>query len=92
MTQSLYGIFSVWGELEDIAISQKGLRSGSRAYMKFQHRYYAEFAREAMSDQMDVFEGQKEPLAIKWGSEGTGNPFDLTEAEKAAVEVAEIKA
>ena len=44
-----------------------------------------------MSDQMEVFEGQREPLTLKWASEGTGNPFELSEAEKAALEVAEIK-
>ena len=40
---------------------------------------------------MEVFEGQKEPLTLRWGSEGSGNPFELTDAEKAAIEVAEIK-
>ena len=40
---------------------------------------------------MDVFEGQKEPILLRWASEGSGNPFELTDAEKAALEVAEIK-
>lgn len=56
-TQKIYSIFSPWGEIEDIAFSTKGLRGGNRAFIKYAHRYYAEFAREALTDQMDVLEG-----------------------------------
>ena len=49
-TQLIYKLFSKWGEIEDIAISQKGVRGGNRAFIKYAHRYYAEFAREAMTD------------------------------------------
>lgn len=57
LTALIYELFSKWGEVENISISQKGLRGGSRAYIQYAHRYYAEFAREAMNDQMDIFEG-----------------------------------
>ena len=83
-TQLIYKLFSKWGEIEDIAISQKGVRGGNRAFIKYAHRYYAEFAREAMTDQMDVFEGQKDPLAVRWAIEGSGNPLDFQdEVQKA---------
>ena len=49
------------------------------AYIKYQHRYYAEFAREAMMDQV-LFEGQHEPIAIKWALD---SPFDKSEALRA---------
>jgi hypothetical protein len=57
LTALIYDLFSKWGEIQNISISQKGLRGGSRAYIQYAHRYYAEFAREAMNDQMDVFVG-----------------------------------
>ena len=76
-TQKLYSIFSPWGEIEDIGFSTKGLRGGNRAFIKYAHRYYAEFAREALSDQMDVLEGQKDPLIVRWAVNGSGNPFDF---------------
>ena len=41
---------------------------------------------------MDIFDGQTQPLTLMWAADGTGNPFDLTEAEKAATEVSEMKA
>ena len=41
---------------------------------------------------MDILEGQTEPLTLRWASDGTGNPFDLTDEEKAKNEVAEIRA
>ena len=76
-TQKMYQIFSPWGEIEDIGFSTKGLRGGNRAFIKYAHRYYAEFAREALSDQMDVLDGQKDPLVVRWASDGSGNPFDF---------------
>ena len=42
---------------------------------------------------MDVFEGQTEPLLIKWAAAGSGNPFDFAcEEDKAKYEIAQIKA
>jgi len=41
---------------------------------------------------MDIFQGQRDPLTIKWATDGSGNPFDLTEAQKAQQEVDEINA
>lgn len=46
MVRIIYEYFSPWGEIEDIHFnSQKCI-----AYVKYRHRYYAEFAREAMMD------------------------------------------
>ena len=42
---------------------------------------------------MDLFEGQKDPLLIKWAAAGSGNPFDFaSEEDKAKFEIAQIKA
>jgi len=66
---------------------------GNSAYIKFAHRFSAEFAREAMTDQMELFPGQGEPLLLKWAVQGSGNPFDFAnDQEKAAFEIAQIKA
>ena len=46
----LYENFSPWGAVEDIYFNQGRFI----AYIKFEHRYYAEFAREAMVDQVLV--------------------------------------
>jgi len=46
MVRILYEFFSPWGEIEDIHFnSHKCL-----AFIKFKHRFFAEFAREAMMD------------------------------------------
>ena len=88
VTALLYQKFSPWGEIEDIAISRKANRDGCRAFIRFAHRYYAEFAREAMTDQMDVFEDQRQPMVVRWAVDGSGNPMDIeNEAEKANFEV-----
>ena len=66
---------------------------GNQVFIQYAHRFYAEFAREAMSNQMDLFEGQKDPLLIKWAAAGSGNPFDFaSEEDKAKFEIAQIKA
>jgi hypothetical protein len=53
MVRVIYEYFSPWGEIEDIHFnSHKCI-----AYIKYQHRYSAEFARESMLDQV-LFEGQ----------------------------------
>jgi len=42
---------------------------------------------------MDVFEGQKDPLLVKWAAAGSGNPFDFaSEEDKAKYEIAQIQA
>ena len=33
LTALIYDLFSKWGEIQNISISQKGLRGGSRAYI-----------------------------------------------------------
>ena len=55
----LYDEFSKWGEIEDIKfIPQKAM-----ANVKYTHRFYAEFAREAMQDQSL---GGTDVINIKW--------------------------
>ena len=54
---------------------------GNQVFIKYAHRYYAEFAREAMLDQMDIFEGQKDPLFLKWATKENGNPFEFENEE-----------
>lgn len=65
------------------------MRGGSKAFIKYTHRYYAEFAREAMMDQMNVFEGQKESLLIKWGIDGSGNPLETKHEDKSEANLLE---
>ena len=81
MVRTIYEFFSPWGEVEDIHFnSQK-----CQAFIKYKHRYFAEFAREAMFDQV-LAEGSTEPIAIKWAID---SPFDKSEAMRAQQEVAE---
>ena len=42
----LYENFSPWGEVDDIYFNAGRFI----AYIKYTHRYYAEFAKEAMTD------------------------------------------
>lgn len=75
MVIAIYELFSPWGEIEDIHFnSQKCI-----AFIKYRHRYYAEFAREAMMDQV-LTEGSTEPISIKWALD---SPFDKSEAIRA---------
>ncbi len=46
MVRVLYEYFSAWGEIEDIHFNA----NKCIAFIKYKHRYYAEFAREAMLD------------------------------------------
>lgn len=51
--RQVYSKFSMWGEIEEITFSSKaGARGdiGNHCFIKYAHRYYAEFAREAMND------------------------------------------
>lgn len=72
MVRTVYEYFSVCGEIEDINFNA----AKKHAFVKYAHRYYSEFAREAMTDQI-LAEGVKEPIRIKWALD---NPFDKTEA------------
>lgn len=42
----IYEQFSPWGEIEDIHFNN----NKCIAFIKYRHRYYAEFAREAMME------------------------------------------
>ena len=75
----VYELFCSWGEVEDIHFNTARFQ----AYIKFGHRYYAEFAREAMLDQILV-EGVTDPIRIQWALD---SPLDKTEAERAQAEV-----
>ena len=55
----VYEMFCIWGEIEDIHFNTARFQ----AYIKYSHRYYAEFAREAMMDQILV-EGVSDPIKI----------------------------
>jgi hypothetical protein len=57
MAKHWYNLFSPWGEVEDLRVVQKGGKNGNSVYVRFTHRYYAEFAREALTDQINVFQG-----------------------------------
>jgi hypothetical protein len=52
MVRVIYEHFCPWGEIEDIHFNSHKCM----AYVKYAHRYFAEFAREAMMDQV-LFEG-----------------------------------
>ena len=59
MVRVLYENFSPWGEIEDINyIPTKGI-----CFIRYSHRIFAEFAKEAMMDQSLVGE---EILVVKW--------------------------
>mmetsp|Transcript_23034 Transcript_23034/g.30624 ORF Transcript_23034/g.30624 Transcript_23034/m.30624 type:complete len:96 (+) Transcript_23034:926-1213(+) len=75
----LYENFSPYGVVEDIYFNQGRFI----AFIKYEHRYYAEFAREAMVDQVLV-EGITDPIRIQWALE---SPLDKTEAEAASSDV-----
>lgn len=55
----VYEHFCTWGSVEDIHFNTARFH----AYVKYAHRYYAEFAREAMLDQILV-EGVTDPIRI----------------------------
>lgn len=71
----IYELFSPWGEIEDIHFNNHKCI----AFIKYRHRYYAEFAREAMMEQV-LQEGSTDPITIKWALD---NPFDKSEAMRA---------
>lgn len=55
-------------------------------FAKYSHRYYAEFAREAMSNQ--VIFGGTDPITLRWAVD---NPFQKKEQEKEAQFQSEIQ-
>ena len=76
----VYEDFSKFGEIEDVHFNQGRFC----AYIKFEHRSYAEFAREAMHDQVLV-EGVTEPIRIQWAIHD--DPFAQSEAQIARDDV-----
>ena len=75
----LYENFSPLGEVEDIYFNQGRFT----AFIKYAHRYFAEFAKEAMNDQVLV-EGVTDPIRIQWALE---SPFDKSKSEIAGADV-----
>lgn len=75
----IYESFSQMGEVEDIYFNQGRFN----AFIKYSHRYFAEFTKEAMHDQVLV-EGVTDPIRIQWALE---SPFDKTKAEQAGSDV-----
>lgn len=68
-----YEAFAPWGDLVDIHLNvAKWI-----GFVKYSHRYYAEFAREAMLNQ--VIFGGNDPITIKWA---INNPFEKKEQER----------
>lgn len=63
-TTKIYRLMSKFGELEEVDVEKNG-----HVKVTYAHRYYAEFAREALMDQVEVFENQKDPLLVKWAQE-----------------------
>lgn len=57
----LYENFSPWGEIEDISFDAARFT----ASIKYSHRFYTEFAKEAMSEQVLV-EDVTDPIIMKW--------------------------
>ena len=70
----VYDHFSPFGEITDIHFNQGRFA----AYVRFANRNFAEFAREAMHNQVLV-DGVTEPIRIQWAV--YDNPFDKTKAE-----------
>lgn len=68
-----YEAFATWGDLVDIHLNV-GKCIG---FVKYSHRYYAEFAREAMNNQA-IF-GGTDPISIRWA---ITNPFEKKEQEQ----------
>ena len=81
MVRLVYDQFTPWGEVEDIIFNQSRLL----VYVKYRFRVSAEFAREAMQNQVLV-EGVKDPIKIQWAVE---NPFEEEAEEKKTKEIAE---
>lgn len=59
MVKMLYDNFSLWGEIEDLNY----IPVKSCCYIRYEHRCYAEFAKEAMMRQSLVGE---EIISVKW--------------------------
>ena len=62
MVSSLYDHFKTFGVVEDVNF----LPFKSTGFVRFKHRYYAEFAREAMQNQPF---GLSEIITVKWAHE-----------------------
>ena len=73
MVKLIYEQFSEFGKVEDIHYNSKK----NSSFILFTERFYAEFAREAMLDQV-LTSSVTTPLTIKWAVE---SPFDRTQQE-----------
>lgn len=74
MVRVIYDNFSPWGEIEDINyIPTKGI-----CFIRYSHRCFAEFAKEAMMDQSLIGE---EVLGVKWAYDDP-NPMSKKRMEK----------
>jgi hypothetical protein len=74
MMRILYEQFSEWGEIEDINL----IPTKSDCYIRYSHRCFAEFGKEAMVDQGLIGE---EILKIKWAYEDP-NPMNKKRIDK----------
>lgn len=68
-----YNAFQPWGELIDIHLNV----AKCIGFVKYSHRFYAEFAREAMLNQ--VIFGGTDPITIRWA---VNNPFEKKDIER----------
>lgn len=80
----LYEHFSPWGQIEDIYFNSQRWH----AFIKYTHRFYAEFAREAMTDQV-LIQGQKVPLRLQWALDSPLDKQSEQELREYEAEVAE---
>jgi len=74
MIRIIYDNFSPWGEIEDINY----IPTKAACFIRFSHRCFAEFAKEAMMDQSLVGE---EILGVKWAFDDP-NPMMKKKIEK----------
>ncbi len=80
----LYDEFSKWGEIEDI----KFYPHRAMANIKYTHRFYAEFAKEAMQDQSL---GGTDVLLIKWHLEEDPRSMKTKEQEQKELYLAALR-
>jgi len=76
-----YEAFAPWGDLVDIHLNV----SKWVGFVKYSHRFYAEFAREAMYDQA-IF-GGTDPITLRWAP---SSPFEKKEQEMEAHFIGEM--
>ena len=72
LVRIFYESFAPWGEIIDIHLNV----AKCIGFVKYSHRFYAEFAKEAMQNQ--AIYGGTDPILIKWA---INNPFDKKQKE-----------